>query len=326
MAEPLISIVVATRDRRALLAEAVESVLRQTRGRWELVVVDDASRDDTWQWLASVKDERVRAFRLDTHSERSVARNLGLSKARGEFVMFLDDDDRLRPHALAYLFEPLRRDARAVASVGARLKFRDGVYATRINHPVGRAKRLIWPALRETRRDILPELLAGWGWSAVSGQTLYRTEAVRRAGGYPAHVVVVEDRALWLRVARQGAVLVLPDIVLEYRDHAGQWRPANLFEMRRAVFNDFIAELPPSRRRRRALRARKGGEWLYRADEEYARGDYKAALVSYLKAGAVAPALFRSPLTAPAILRAAATSLARALRPAATGGEKTSPS
>ena len=323
MTDPLISVVIATRDRRELLAEAVESVRRQTSCDWELLVVDDASRDGTPQWLANLRDERVRSFRLSEHSERSAARNRGLNEARGEFVMFLDDDDRLRPQALAYLVEHLRRDARAVASVGARLKFKEGVYATRINHPVRPSRRLIWPTLRTTRKDIVPELLAGWGWSAISGQTLYRTDAVRRAGGYPENVVVVEDRALWLRVARLGAVVVLPEIVLEYRDHGGQWRPANLFEMRREVFADFIAELGPEERRR-ARRARAGGECLYRADAEFARAHYAAALWCYLKSCVIAPELFFSPLTAPAIMRAAASSLSRIFRARAAGEEKLS--
>jgi glycosyltransferase involved in cell wall biosynthesis len=321
MMEPLISVVIATRDRREFLAEAVESVRRQTSGDWELLVVDDASRDDTRSWLASLDDERVRIFRLDEHSERSIARNCGLKEARGEFIMFLDDDDRLRPQALAYLIGSLRRDARAAASVGARLKFKEGVYATRINHPVRLSKRLIWPTLKTTRRDILPELLAGWGWSAVSGQTLYRTEIVRRAGGYPPDVFIAEDRALWLRVARLGAVLVLPDIVLEYRDHGGQWRPANLFEMRREVFARFIAELPEVEQPQ-ARRARRGGECLYRADEEFALARYASALICYLKSCVIAPQLFLSPLTAPAIMRAAASSLARLLRLRAAGEEK----
>ncbi|MDT7541862.1 MAG: hypothetical protein QOE33_1766 [Acidobacteriota bacterium] len=313
MIKASISVVIATRDRRELLAEAVESVRHQTSSEWELLVVDDASRDDTQAWLASLNDERVRAFRLDEHSERSVARNRGLEEARGEFVMFLDDDDRLRPQALAYLVESLRRDARAVAAVGARVKFKEGVYATRINHPVRLSKRLIWPSLKTTRREIVPELLAGWGWSAVSGQTLYRTDVVRRAGGYPADVVVVEDRALWLRVARLGTVVVLPDVVLDYRDHGGQWRPANLFEMRREVFTRFIAELPEEAQTS-ARRARAGGECLYRADAEFERARYGVALICYLKSCVVAPQLFLSPLTAPAIMRAAVSSLARLLR------------
>jgi glycosyltransferase involved in cell wall biosynthesis len=256
----------------------------------------------------------VRPLRLSEHSERSVARNLGLREARGEFVMFLDDDDRLRPQALAYLLVPLRRDPRAVAAVGARVKFREGVYATRINHPVALSRRLIWPSLRTTRKVIWRELLAGWGWSAVSGQTLYRTEMVRRAGGYPPHVVVVEDRVLWLNISRLGPVLVLPSVVLDYREHEGQWRPANLLELRRSVFTDFIAGLPRDEQRR-ARRVRKSGDLLQRADDEYARANYKAALKCYLKSCLVAPSLFFSPLTAPPIIRGVAASLARLFRP-----------
>ena len=324
--EPLISVVIATRNRRALLAEAVASVRRQTLDAWELLVVDDASQDDTWEWVSNLPDERVRAFRLSEHGERSAARNLGLREARAEFVMFLDDDDLLRPEALAYLLAALKRDGGAVAACGARLKFRAGVaggYATRINHPVRLSRRLIWPALRTTRRIIWPELLAGWGWSAVSGQTLYRTERVRQAGGYPAHVTVVEDRVLWLRVARLGAVLVLPAIVLEYRDHDGQWRPRDLLERRRRVFEEFIAQLPATEQRR-ARRIRRGGEYLLCADEQYERGDYKAASAGYLKSCGTAPCLLLSPLTGPALIRAITSSLVRLVRPASAKEEKLS--
>jgi hypothetical protein len=86
-------------------------------------------------------------------------------------------------------------------------------------------------------------------------------------------------------------------------------------------FARFIAELPEEEQAR-ARRARRGGECLYRADEEFARARYASALICYLKSCVIAPALLFSPLTAPAIMRAAASSLARLWRVRAAGEEK----
>ena len=282
--QPTVSVVIATHNRRAFLAEAVASVRAQTFDNWEILVVDDASEDDTWEWLTRARDERLRIFRLSENSERAVAANHGIGEARGEFIMFLDDDDLLRPDALAQLTEALRQDESAVAAAGARLKIKEGAYAVRINHPSKPVKKIIWP-----------ELLHGSVWSAVSGQTLYRTEKVRQVGGYPPGVIVVDDRALWLRIARLGPVLILPSIVLDYRVHDGQWRPHNIQDMRKSVFEDFMTGLRPVELRR-ARRYRRSGEWSRAADEEYARGNYRTALACYLRSCRAAPSLLLSPL------------------------------
>ena len=112
---PDVSVVIATRDRRAMLAEAMESVVAQTRVHWELLVVDDASTDDTWAYLDSRREVSVRCFRQESHAERSAARNLGLAHARGRYVMFLDDDDNKGMHhwlqlapGITYPFKPER--------------------------------------------------------------------------------------------------------------------------------------------------------------------------------------------------------------------------
>jgi len=101
-----VSVVIATRNRSALLAEAVRSVLAQTGVRWELLVVDDASTDGTWAYLEALRGPSVRGLRLEIHGERSAARNLGLAEARAPYVMFLDDDDLLRKGALQVLCGP----------------------------------------------------------------------------------------------------------------------------------------------------------------------------------------------------------------------------
>src|SRR5436305_3294544 len=96
---PAAAVVIPTRNRRKDLERTIRSVQSQTLTDWELVVVDDASTDDTAQFLDDLADPRVRVERLPEPSERSDARNRGLALGRSPGVLFLDDDDALLPAA-----------------------------------------------------------------------------------------------------------------------------------------------------------------------------------------------------------------------------------
>ena len=105
----LISVVMPTRNRQDIVERAIESVRRQSYANWELLVVDDASGDDTWARLQKLaeNDPRIRPFRFDTQSGSSRARNHGLDHARGDVIVYLDDDNRFDPdwvRAVAWAF------------------------------------------------------------------------------------------------------------------------------------------------------------------------------------------------------------------------------
>jgi glycosyltransferase involved in cell wall biosynthesis len=96
-----------TRNRRELLESAVGSVLAQTHQRFELIVVDDGSSDDTPTYLAGLEDPRVRSLRVDLGGGAG-ARNCGLDIARGDIVAYLDDDNLMFPgwlRAVAWGFD-----------------------------------------------------------------------------------------------------------------------------------------------------------------------------------------------------------------------------
>lgn len=101
----LVSVVIPTRDRYRLLRRAVASALAQTDARIEVIVVDDASQDGTQRAMEefALGETRLRYLRTGTAGGACQARNLGLQHARGEFVTFLDDDDRLAPDHVARL-------------------------------------------------------------------------------------------------------------------------------------------------------------------------------------------------------------------------------
>jgi len=96
--EPLVSIVVIFLDAEAFIEEAIESVLAQTYRHWELVLVDDGSSDggsEIARRYAASHADRIRYIEHDRHQNRgmSASRNAGISKARGEYIAFLDADD-----------------------------------------------------------------------------------------------------------------------------------------------------------------------------------------------------------------------------------------
>lgn len=96
---PRVSVIISTYNRAAFLGEAIESVLAQTYGDYELIVADDGSTDDTAERVTAFGDE-VRYLQLNHSGRPSVVRNRALEIARGDLVAFLDDDDRWLPEKL----------------------------------------------------------------------------------------------------------------------------------------------------------------------------------------------------------------------------------
>lgn len=97
----MISVIIPTCNRAATLPRAIASVQAQTDQDWELLVVDDASRDKTPALLAALSDPRIHVLTLPRQGGACAARNLGIAQARGEYIALLDSDDAWLPGKLA---------------------------------------------------------------------------------------------------------------------------------------------------------------------------------------------------------------------------------
>jgi len=99
---PLVSIVVPSFNKSAYITAMVDTVVAQTETNWELIVVDDASTDDSAALLASAseQDPRIRLIALKQNRGANHCRNLGIAEARGRYIVFLDADDLFAPHCL----------------------------------------------------------------------------------------------------------------------------------------------------------------------------------------------------------------------------------
>ncbi|MEC3766368.1 glycosyltransferase family 2 protein [Cupriavidus sp. SS-3] len=118
---------------------AIKSVLDQSYQNIELIIVDDASQDGTWQIVQAwaKRDQRVKCLRMGRNGGTYVAKNIGLCHAKGAFVTCHDSDDWSHPLKIERQIKPLLADSRLVASTSHWLRMRDdGVYFARAVHPL----------------------------------------------------------------------------------------------------------------------------------------------------------------------------------------------
>lgn len=105
----MISVIIPTYNRGSIIKKSIESVLNQSYVDIEVLIVDDGSTDDTEKVVANIKDSRVRYFRLEKNSGACVARNIGASLAKGEYIAFQDSDDEWDPRKLDMQLSFLRK-------------------------------------------------------------------------------------------------------------------------------------------------------------------------------------------------------------------------
>lgn len=144
---PLVSVLLAARNDARFLRAAVDSVLRQTLADLELLVVDDASTDDTPTILAKVEDPRVKVLRNGEQLGLAASLNRALEDATGDYVARLDADDVALPERLQRQVERLREDRRT-AVLGCAIADLDELGRTGRTHVLPRgARALRWHAL-----------------------------------------------------------------------------------------------------------------------------------------------------------------------------------
>lgn len=195
--DPAVSIVIPTYNYATYLAEAIESALAQSYKRIEIIVVDDGSTDETAAVLARYS-ERVRTHR-QSNAGLSAARNVGASLASGEYIVFLDADDRLKPRFVELCVEALR--TRPVAGFAY--------------------TQLEWFGSVESTTRTLPynirRLATG---NEIAACALIRTTLVRRHPYDQGNRTGWEDWDFWLALAENGwGGILIDEPLVEYRRH-----------------------------------------------------------------------------------------------------------
>ena len=202
------TIVIPAYNAAPYLQEALESLRTQACTPHEVIVVDDGSTDNTAEIAAAFE-----GVRLLQQANRGVAaaRNAGLAIASGELILFLDADDWLMPGAISRHATALSDHPNAVASYGEALR------TTGAGQAIGAGDK---PVFGPRPSGALLRQLLQYNFIQTSGICM-RTEAARAAGGFPEHLRMCEDWAMWCALAAQGEMIYLQaPPVSAYRDTA----------------------------------------------------------------------------------------------------------
>ncbi len=185
-----VSVVVPTHNRAALLAVTLRSVLRQRAVDLEVIVIDEASTDETEAVLAGIADSRLRSIRHEIPHGVSTARNRGTAEARGDWVAFTDDDDLWAP-------DKLDRQLQAAEAAG-----RDWAYTGSVNIVDG--FRIV-----HGRPPLSPDRVVAAlpRYNAVPGggsNVVVRRETLLQVGPFDVRLRNTEDWEMWIRLAQVG--------------------------------------------------------------------------------------------------------------------------
>lgn len=197
---PLISIVLPTYNGARYLAQSIQSCLDQTYTNWELIIVDDASTDETPQIIAhfTASDPRIRSVRHETNRKLPNALNTGFAESRGEFLTWTSDDNYYLPHALETMANFL------LSNLDVGLVYSD------------------YTLVEESKEDRKirvkePEALP---FSTIVGPCfLYRRKVYETIGNYNSDAFLSEDYDYWLRVSSKFLMESLHENLYYYRAH-----------------------------------------------------------------------------------------------------------
>jgi glycosyltransferase involved in cell wall biosynthesis len=292
-ASPLVSICIPTRNHAPVLADAMRSACGQRYPALEILVLDNASTDDTRRIAAqaAAADPRVRYVRHDRDLGMAGNFNAGVSMARGDFVLILCDDDALEEGAVAELAAALAGEPQAALAACGRILADEALQARCTVRARAKRERVEGPRL-------MRECFAWGNRIGEPSAVMFRRAAAAR--GFSAAYSQLVDLEMWFHLLAAGPAVLLPDPLCRVRRHAGQVtaqniRSARLLEDKQRFFRQFAPALAP------ALSPAQKLAWDCRMASSVARVRRAGGAAGALPLGEVFhPALFRS-LLVPAI-------------------------
>lgn len=260
MTTPTVSIVLATNRDSPFLEETLQSVRRQTRSDWELLLVDNGIPEPGCVARLIEGDSRMRMITIDSSATAGLARNVGVAETAAPLITFLDDDDvwvedRLERHLRAHAEHP---DTPATFS-GYWHMDRDG---NRFGND--------W----RSRQTSAGEILSGRAATPLGPTLVIRRAAFVAIGGFSPEIPILVDFELALRLALRGDLVYLDELLVGYRRHGDNMTstaPANALLRRRAMEDMVDRQRWAAAGRGDVETARLFGERLRRFEREEAR-------------------------------------------------------
>ena len=189
--EPLISVVIPTKDRNEQLRRAIKSILTQEFEEYEIIVVDDGGGTSK-KIVEEFKSEKIRYFETGGGKGASYARNKGIENSRGKIISFLDDDDEFLP-------DKLKKTAEAFSSLPENWAV---VFSSYLKEKNGKIS--LHPSRRYLRKNLsgdIHNLILEKNFIATITASV-RKEYLEKVGGFDENLPRINDWDLWIRLSR----------------------------------------------------------------------------------------------------------------------------
>lgn len=224
MEQALVSIIVPVYNVEKYICETIECVRKQTYDNWELLLVEDCSKDNTvaviLEYLDEVQDARVRLIRQEKNNGAARSRNRGLREAGGRYIAYLDADDLWVP-------EKLEKELAFMKEKQAAFAFTGYEFADENGNGLGKVVRV---------PEILTYKEALKNTTIFTTTVMFDTEKIDK-NFLEMPIIKSEDTALWWKVLRSGYVAYgLDENLVRYR-RAGKSLSSNKLEAMRRIWN-----------------------------------------------------------------------------------------
>jgi len=255
---PFFSIVIPTYNRADLVSECIRSVLAQTFQGFEIIVVDDGSTDNTENAVKAITSSKLFYFKKN-NEERGAARNFGIQKSTGQYITFLDSDDRMRQNHLTVLFEHLQLNSENF--IATKYSFFNENRSV-----IPRDVKLLSPGYHDFTTFLIGNPLA-------CCFTIKRENPKLVLFREDLDTIIMEDWIFLLENLQLKRLLVLEAYTLEMRDHTARSMRLNnnrIIEARKRATEHLLTTLNLSKEEERSL---KGYSAYFCAVHYYIDGD-----------------------------------------------------
>ncbi|MCU5142592.1 glycosyltransferase [Bacillus cereus] len=200
--EFMISIVIPSYNASSFIKETIQSVQSQTYTNWEMIIIDDVSKDNTRELIKEEikKDGRIQLIELQKNGGAAIARNIGINNAKGKYVAFLDSDDLWLPEKLEKQLEFMQNNDIAFSFTSYQIINQDGTLTDKVVHVPEKINY----------NELLKNTIIGCLTVMLDIEKLGRVQMP--------NIRTRQDTATWLKILRQGHYAYgLDEVLSKYR-------------------------------------------------------------------------------------------------------------
>ncbi|RKI28502.1 glycosyltransferase family 2 protein [Bacillus thuringiensis] len=200
--EFMISIVIPSYNASSFIKETIQSVQSQTYTNWEMIIIDDVSKDNTRELIKEEikKDGRIQLIELQKNGGAAIARNIGINNAKGKYVAFLDSDDLWLPEKLEKQLEFMQNNDIAFSFTSYQIMNQDGTLTDKVVHVPEKINY----------NGLLKNTIIGCLTVMLDIEKLGRVQMP--------NIRTRQDTATWLKILRQGHYAYgLDEVLSKYR-------------------------------------------------------------------------------------------------------------